>query len=154
MKKTVLAVVLTAAALLSAGCASEPIPGAIVQQEAQGKAGQAAGPVDAMASAKARIEAKAYASPVVAEHESMMAGQDWTVTGGGWTPGAAVTVTLTSADGTAVGTGAKAVADAEGHIDSVITIPEGTATGTYTLAAATPTDTKGAHTAKVNIFSS
>lgn len=154
MKKSILAAVLIATAMASTGCATEALPGGIVQQEAQGSAGQGSGTVDAMAAAKARIEAKAYASRVVAEHESMMAGQDWVVTGGGWAPGAAVTVALKSADGTAVGAGAEAVADAEGRIDSVITIPEGTTTGTYTLVAADPADATGPHSATVNIFSS
>lgn len=109
---------------------------AIVQQEAQTSTSETAGPVNAIAEAKKRIEEKAYASRIVAEHESMMAGQDWIVTGRGWTPGAAVTVTLKSADGGLVGVPVNATANADGRFDSVITIPEGTVTGTYSLEAA------------------
>ncbi|WP_235012913.1 hypothetical protein [Arthrobacter sp. SLBN-100] len=150
MKKTVIAVVLAATAMFSTGCAAEAVTGALAEQAAQGSSGQPAGTVDAMTKAKERIEAKAYTSRVVAEHESMMAGEDWIVTGGGWTRGAVVTVTLEAADGTAVGAPVEAVADAEGHIDAVITIPEGTTTGTYTLVAA---DGTGKHSTTVNIFS-
>jgi hypothetical protein len=154
VKKTVLAVVLAATALLSTGCGVEAVTGTAVEQAAQGSAGQPAGTVDAMAKAKERIEAKAYTAKVVAEHESMLAGEDWTVTGGGWTAGAVVAISLTSAEGTVVGTPAQAVADAEGKYSTLISIPAGTTTGTYTLVATNPTDASGPHAATVNVFSS
>lgn len=153
VKKTVLAAVLAATALLSTGCGVEAVTGTVVEQAAQGSAGQPAGTVDAMTKAKERIEAKAYTARVVAEHESMLAGQEWNVTGGGWTAGAAVTISLTSAAGTVVGTPAQAVADAEGKFTTPISIPAGTTTGPYTLVATSPADTTGAHTAAVNVFS-
>lgn len=151
MKKSILAAVLIATALGSTGCAVEAATGTVVEQAAQGSTGQPAGAVDAMTQAKERIAAKAYASPVVAEHESMMAGQEWIVTGGGWAPGAALTVTLKAADGTVIGDAVKAVAGPEGDLDAVITIPAGTATGTYSLEAVGAT-TK--HATPVNVFSS
>ncbi|WP_354214940.1 hypothetical protein [Arthrobacter sp. UYCo732] len=150
MKKTVLAAVLVATALLSTGCAVEAVTGTVVEQAAEGSAGQAVGPVSAMEKAKEEMEAKAYTARVVAANPSMMAGLDWTVTGGGWEAGAKVTVTLRSADGTAVGTPAEVVADVKGNFDAVLTIPEGTVTGTYSLEAADPT---GPHTTTVNVFS-
>lgn len=151
VKKTVLAVVLAATAVLSTGCGVEAVAGAVAEQTTQGSSGQQAGTVDAMTKTKERIEAKAYASPVVAEHESMMAGQEWTVTGGSWKPGAAVTVTLKSQEGAVVGASVNAVAGPDGNFDAVITIPEGTVTGTYSLEAA---DSTGKHATPVNVFSS
>lgn len=106
-----------------------------------------------MSKAKEQMEAKRYTARVVPEHRSMMAGLGWKVSGGGWIPGAAVTVTLKSTDGTAVGTPAEAVADAEGSIDAIIVIPEGTTTGTYSIEAAAAGDT-GSHKASVDVFSS
>lgn len=151
MKKTVLAAVLVASALLSTGCTVEAVTGTVAEQAAEGSAGQAVGPVDAMVKAKEEVEAKAYSARVVAAHPSMMAGLDWAVTGGGWAPGATVTVTLRSADGAAVGAPAEAVADAKGNFDSVLTVPEGTATGTYSVEAAAAADK---HTTAVNVFAS
>lgn len=153
MKKTALAAALLATALLTTGCAAEAVTGSAAAQAAQGSAGEVAGPVNAMQAAKERIEARAYTARVVAEHTSMMAGQEWKVTGAGWTPGAAVTVTLTSEGGAAVGSPVPVVADAKGRIDTAITPPEGTATGPYTLVAADPADASGPHTAAVNVFS-
>jgi hypothetical protein len=63
-----------------------------------------------------------------------------------------VTVTLTSAAGTAVGAPVHAVVDAQGRIDTSIILPEGTTTGPYTLVATDPADASGPHTASVNIF--
>ena len=136
MKKTVLTAVLLAMTLLSTGCAAEAVTGSVAEQAAQGSAGEAAGQVKAMQDAKERLEAKAYSARVVAEHESMMAGEEWKVTGGGWAPGTALNISLTSSDSIVIGAPVEAVADAEGHFDSTITIPEGTSTGTYTLIAA------------------
>lgn len=152
MKTTIFAAALLATTLLTTGCAAEAVTGAVAEQAAQGSAGQAAGPVDAMQKAKDQLEAKAHTARVVAEHESMMAGQEWKVTGAGWKPDAAVTVTLTSAAGAAVGTPVHTVADAKGQIDTAITPPEGTVTGKYTLVATDPADGSGPHTAAVNIF--
>lgn len=148
MKKIVLTAVLVATVALSAGCSTEPIPGKD-NAPTQGVVEQ----VDAVAKSKERIQAKAYAARVVAEHESMMAGQEWTVTGGGWESGAAVTVTLTSSDGVSVGGPADAAADPQGNISVMMTIPEGTTTGQYKLVATSPADTTGPHTATVNVFS-
>lgn len=153
MKKTVFAAALLATTLLTSGCAAEAVTGAVAEQVAKGSSGQVAGPVNAMEKAKEQLEAKAYTARIVAEHESMMAGQEWKITGGGWTPGAAVTVTLTSAAGAAVGAPVPAVADAKGQISSTITPPEGTPTGPYTLVATDPADASGPHTAAVNVFS-
>jgi hypothetical protein len=153
MKKTVFAAALLATTLLTSGCAAEAVTGAVVEQAAQGNVGPVSSGVDALQKSKDRLEAKAYASRIVAEHESMMAGQEWKITGAGWKPGAAVTVTLTSAAGAAVGAPVHAVADAKGQLSSVITPPEGTVTGPYTLVATDPADGSGPHTAAVNIFS-
>ncbi|MBG0738948.1 hypothetical protein IV500_05860 [Paeniglutamicibacter antarcticus] len=153
MRKTMFIAVMLASALLTTGCAAEALTGVVVEQAAQGNAGQAAVPVDAMVKAKEQLEAKAYTERVTAEHITMMAGQEWKITGGGWTAGAAVTVELTSAGGTPVGAPVHAVADAKGRIDTAITPPEGTVTGPYTLVAVDPADGSGPHTAPVNIFS-
>lgn len=152
MKKTVFVAALLTTTLLTSGCAAEAVTGAVAQQAAQGSAGQVSGEVDAMQKSKERLEAKAYGGRIVAEHESMMAGQEWKITGAGWKPGAAVTVTLTSAAGAAVGAPVHAVADAKGQIDSAITPPAGTITGPYTLVATDPADGSGPHTASVNVF--
>jgi hypothetical protein len=152
MKRTVFAAVLLGAALLTSGCAAEAVTGAVAVQAAQGSAGQAAGPVNAIEKAKAQLEAKAYTARIVAEHESMMAGLEWKVTGAGWKPAAAVTITLTSAAGAVVGAPVHAVADAKGQINSSITPPAGTTTGPYTLVAVDPADGSGPHTAAVNVF--
>ncbi|GAA4034891.1 hypothetical protein GCM10023063_18920 [Arthrobacter methylotrophus] len=109
--------------------------------------------MNAIEKAKEQIAAKAYTARIVAEHESMMAGQEWKVTGAGWKPAAAVTITLTSPAGATVGVPVHAVADAKGQLNSAITPLEGTITGPYTLVATDPTDGSGPHTAAVNIFS-
>lgn len=153
MKKTVLAAVLAATAIFLTGCGVEAVTGVAAAEAAQGSSGQVAGPVDAMAKAKEQLEAKAHTARVVAQHESMMAGQEWKVTGGGWAAGAAVTISLTSVEGVVVGAPSEAVADPEGHVATTIVIPEGTTTGTYTLVATDPADATGPHTATVNVFS-
>lgn len=153
MKKPIVAAALLAVTLLTTGCAAEASTGAVAAQAAQGHAGQVSGEVDAMQKAKERLEAKAYSARIVAEHESMMAGQEWKITGAGWKPGAAVTVTLTSPAGAAVGAPVHAVADAKGQINSAITPPAGITTGPYTLVATDPVDGSGPHTAAVNVFS-
>lgn len=153
MKKTALAAALLATALLTTGCAAEAVTGSAAGQAAQGSAGEVAGPMTAMQAAKEHAEARAYTARVVAEHTSMMAGQEWKVTGAGWTPGAAVTVTLTADGGAVIGSPVPVVADEKGRIDAVITPPEGTSTGPYTLVAVDPADDSGPHTAAVNVFS-
>ncbi|GAA1772248.1 hypothetical protein GCM10009712_20350 [Pseudarthrobacter sulfonivorans] len=150
MKKTILTAVLVATAMLSTGCTVEAVTGTVAEQAAEGSAGQAVGPVSAMEKAKEEVEAKAYAARVVAANSSMMAGLDWAVSGGGWEAGAKATVTLRSAEGTAICAPAGTVADDKGNFDGVLTIPEGTTTGTYSLEAAYAT---GPHTTTVNVFS-
>lgn len=153
MKRTVFAAALLATTLLTSGCAAEAVTGAVAAQAGQGNAGHVDGEIEAMQKAKERLEVKAYSARIVAEHESMMAGQEWKITGAGWKPGAAVTVTLTSAAGAAVGSPVHAVADGKGQLSSTITPPEGTVTGPYTLVATDPADGSGPHTAAVNVFS-
>jgi outer membrane murein-binding lipoprotein Lpp len=152
MKKTVFAAAILATTLLTTGCAAEAVTGVVAEQAAQGNAGPVSSGVDVLQKSKERLEAKAYTSRIAAEHESMLAGQEWKLTGAGWTAGAAVTVTLTSAAGTAVGAPVHAVVDAQGRIDTSIILPEGTTTGPYTLVATDPADASGPHTASVNIF--
>jgi hypothetical protein len=153
MKKSIFAAAVLATTLLTTGCAAEAVTGAVAEQAAPGSVGPVSSGADVLQKSKDRIEAKAYASRIVAEHESMMAGQEWKVTGGGWKPAAAVTITLTSAAGAVVGVPVHAVADAKGQISSAITPPEGTVTGQYTLVATDPADASGPHTAAVNVFS-
>ncbi|QOT19377.1 hypothetical protein [Paenarthrobacter sp. YJN-5] len=153
MKRTAFAAALLATTMLTSGCAAEAVTGAAAEQAAQGGSGQVSGEVNALQKSKERIEAKAYAARIVAEHESMMAGQEWNVTGAGWKPGAAVAVALTNATGTTVGAPVRVVADEKGWIRSTVTPPEGTPTGPYTLVATDPADGSGPHTAAVNIFS-
>lgn len=151
-RPALLSAIFAAAALLTSGCASAPIHGALVDRAAQGSAGQAAGPIDAMAKAKTDLEEPAFGARVVAAHTGLLAGQDWQVTGGHWTPGTDVTIVLRGAAGDEPGTAQTVRIDDQGRYTTALSVPAGTPGGPHTIAAtnlADPTDTA---TAEVTIL--
>ncbi|WP_146252030.1 choice-of-anchor G family protein [Xylanimonas oleitrophica] len=89
-----------------------------------------------LASATVRL---ADAPALDTEPSTVPAGGTTTVTGQGFSPGAAVPVQLTAPDGAAVGDPVTVTVTAEGTITTPLTVPAGSAPGDYTVVATDPT---------------